>query len=360
MFLSSVDKVYATDEESAKRLHDAAKHLNYNLDTAESQVVTLTSEVLDKVTSIGEACSGNNPYNTVANVVEGFVDLENSQKRRVRLWLPEAGIDVKATILLIHGYGEHSGRYHHVAEALSKAGYQMLGYDHKYHGDDENSVGSYKITQIKSFDELVNDAQAFVSFIERKYPDVPYFLMGHSMGGLISVLVSLNLQDSWNAKGMILSGPAIRVAGNVISPYPYTCFFSALTRLISFVIPYFPAPGAPNRHISRNETVRKASREDPKMIGEYVTARFAEHFVYGGSIKAQRGLDKIKTPFFIVYGTSDKIVDPKGAMMLFDKAPSDDKDIKAFVGAFHEVFTDPVYREEVLSDFRNWLDAKVS
>lgn len=108
----------------------------------------------------------------------------------------DQGTEVRASIVLSHGYADHTGRYHHVAKFFCDHGFQMIAIDHKYHGDDPNFVG-WKIKEIKSFDEFRNDISEVLSIVELKYPDLPYFFLGHSMGGLIALMSTLELQNRW-------------------------------------------------------------------------------------------------------------------------------------------------------------------
>merc|ERR1712080_90262 len=114
-------------------------------------------------------------------------------------------------------------------------------------------------TVIKSFDVFINDCVKIIHFVEAKFPDLPYFLFGHSMGGLIAAQATLKLQErrpSWKCKGVVLSAPAFRSQGNWLAPCPYACFFRGLANCMSCILPCLQTPAAPIKLLSRSPEVR--------------------------------------------------------------------------------------------------------
>src|SRR5690349_4002223 len=90
---------------------------------------------IEGMTTIDQPPPGYNPFQVTVNMWEGFLVLTNGQSRRFRQWIPDADFEAKATIVLLHGYGDHSQRYHHVAKYFCDQGFQVVAIDQKFHGD---------------------------------------------------------------------------------------------------------------------------------------------------------------------------------------------------------------------------------
>lgn len=105
----------------------------------------------------------------------------------------------KAAVVLVHGYGEHIGRYEYVAAALNRAGYTVSGADHRLHGRSEGFPRAY-VTEI---DQLVDDLKLVWDKAKAKHPDKPTFMLGHSMGGLVATCFALRHQDEMQGLGFI-------------------------------------------------------------------------------------------------------------------------------------------------------------
>jgi len=138
--------------------------------------------------------------------IEGtFQDAKNNNIFH-QSWLPEG--DIRAVILLAHGLSEHSGRYGHLVNSLVPLGYAIYSWDHLGHG---RSDGPRKyIDQFSDFTDVM--AMAFAQ-VKENHPTLPIFLLGHSMGGLISVNYLLDHQSDF--AGALLSAPAIKPKGGV-------------------------------------------------------------------------------------------------------------------------------------------------
>ena len=120
-----------------------------------------------------------------------------------KAWTPEK--EPKAAVCLIHGLGEHIGRYDHVGAAFADAGYALLGFDLRGHGKSGGQRG-----HAPSLDAFFNDMDDFGRDVAKRHPSAPRFLYGHSLGGLLSLSYSLSLK--MDARGMIISSPGLRTA----------------------------------------------------------------------------------------------------------------------------------------------------
>ncbi len=114
----------------------------------------------------------------------------------VQGWEPDA--QPKAVIALVHGLGEHTGRYAHVGKALTDAGYVLVGFDIRGHGKSGGARGHFS-----SLDVVMQDIRQFFQFVSQRYPNVPQFLYGHSLGGLLSLTYAV--QNKGGLNGVIVT-----------------------------------------------------------------------------------------------------------------------------------------------------------
>jgi alpha-beta hydrolase superfamily lysophospholipase len=258
-------------------------------------------------------------------------------------WLPEG--ESRAALLIVHGLAEHSGRYMNVANHFVPLGYAVYGVDHVGHG---KSSGTR--VYVERFEDYTETLKIYFDMVCRWQPDKPIFLVGHSMGGLIGADYLLSHQAELT--GAVLSGPAVKVHDTVS---PAAIFVG---KVISVLMPKLGLIGLEAEGVSRDPAVVQAYVTDPLVCRGKVTARLSAELV-----KAIRRVTaeatKITLPILIVQGGADKLVDPKGAQMLYDAVSSADKTIKIYDGLYHEVFNEPEH-DQVLGDIKGWLETHLS
>ena len=258
-------------------------------------------------------------------------------------WLPEG--DVRAVLLVIHGLGEHCGRYMNVVNYFVPLGYAIYGFDHIGHGKSEG-VREF----VERFEDYTNTLTIYYNMVKNLQPGKPLFLLGHSMGGLIASYCLLDHQA--NLKGAVISAPSIKVSDSI----------SKATIIVGKILSVI----APKMGLVRVVDANNISR-DPEVVRDYLN----DPLVFRGKTPVRLGAellkamlcvttkaDKITLPFIVLQGSEDKIVDPAGAQMLYDKASSKDKTIKVYEKLYHEVFNEPE-RARVLKDVETWLTAHV-
>jgi alpha-beta hydrolase superfamily lysophospholipase len=185
--------------------------------------------------------------------------------------------------------------------------------------------------------------------IAQRQPDKPMILVGHSMGGLIGAMYLIEGQHT--LRGAVLSGPLIKMQGSV-SP-----ILVLLVKTLSSFMPRFRLVGLDAEGVSRDPDVVRAYVEDPLVYGGKTTARLAAELSKAmARVAAEAG--KITCPLLIVQGGADRLVDPEGSRMLYDRAGSIDKTLKIYDGLYHEVFNEPE-RDVVLGDVKSWVEARV-
>ncbi len=257
-------------------------------------------------------------------------------------WLPDG--DVKAVIFLVHGLGEYCGRYTNHVNYLVPLGYAIYGLDHIGHGqcDGEREV-------IEHFSDYTDTLTTYFKMVKGWQPGKPVFILGHSMGGLIACDYLLDHQADF--KGAILSAPAIKVSES-ISPMTIS-----MGKILSFIAPKAGVLALDATGISRDPEVVKAYVNDPLVFHGKTPARLAAEMLKAMQ-RVTAEVDKITLPFIVIQGSADKLVDPGGAQLLYDKAGSKDKTLKVYQGFYHEVHNEPE-REVMFKDLETWLATRI-
>jgi alpha-beta hydrolase superfamily lysophospholipase len=258
-------------------------------------------------------------------------------------WVPDNS--PKAMVHVMHGYAEHIDRYGNVVNELLPAGYAVFGTDHRGHGKSQGKRG-----HVKSFQEFIDDEKQFRrDVIRARFPGIPYFVLGHSMGSLIAMnYVEQNAED---IKGLVLSGTGSQPGTDIPK------ILLTLTKILSKILPavHVKSP-LPPEFISRDMAVVKAYIDDP-LVYNVITPRLAHEMNRYVVIGAQNAF-KIKTPVLIQLGSRDTAF--SGQKELFEMIGAKDKTFKQYEGLKHEVYNELVAdRVKVLADLRNWLDRHV-
>jgi alpha-beta hydrolase superfamily lysophospholipase len=255
-------------------------------------------------------------------------------------WLPDG--DVKAVLFVVHGLGEHSGRYMNHVNRFVPLGYAAYGLDHIGHG---KSDGPREV--IDRFTDFTDTLKIYYEMVKGWQPGKPIFILGHSLGGLITCTYLLDNQDKF--KGAIISAPAVKIPAN-ISQTTIT-----MGKILSAVAPRTGLLALDATGVSRDPEVVKAYVADLLVFHGKTPARLAAEML-GAMQRVTAEAAKITLPFIAVQGGADKLIDPGGAQMLYDKAGSKDKTLKVYEGLYHEVHNEPE-REVMFKDLESWLGA---
>jgi len=257
-------------------------------------------------------------------------------------WLPEG--NVRAVLLIVHGLGEHCGRYMNAVNHFVPLGYAVYGLDHIGHGKSE---GTREF--VERFEDYTNTLTIYYNMVKGWQTDKPIFLLAHSMGGLIALSYLLDHQADFT--GAVVSAPLIKVSDSISQATVIMAkILSALTPKVGLLA--LDATG-----ISRDPEVVRAYANDPLVFHGKTPARLAAESLKA-MLRVTAEAGRISLPFIVVQGGEDRLVDPAGAQMLYDRASSVDKTIRAYDGLYHEVFNEPE-RALVLKDVETWLAAHV-
>jgi acylglycerol lipase len=276
------------------------------------------------------------------NHIEGkFIGVRNIQVF-YQAWLPEG--EVKAVLPIIHGLGEHSGRYMNVVNHFVPLGYVVYGLDQIGHG---KSGGAREY--VERFEDYSETFTAYLKMVKQWQPGKPIFLLSHSIGGLIAAYYLLDHQAEF--QGAIFSAPVVKVASHVTKMTVFMAQTLSLLAPSAGVLPVDPST------ISRDPDVVKAYVDDPLVFHGKTTARLSAEMLRALTrVSAETG--KITLPFLAMQGGADRLVDPDGAQILYERAASKDKTLKIYDGLYHEIFNEPE-RGRVFKDIEDWLAAHV-
>ncbi|MCS7177678.1 MAG: alpha/beta hydrolase [Anaerolineae bacterium] len=253
-------------------------------------------------------------------------------------WRPEG--EPRAIVILVHGFGEHSGRYMNVVSHLVPRGHAIYALDHRGHGRSPGPRG-----YIHDWEEFREDIRAFVRMVAEQEPGRPLFLMGHSMGGLIVLEYALRYPEGLS--GVIASGPVLAQVG--LSPV-----LMVLARVLSRLWPRFAMnTGLDATSISRDPEVVATYRADP-LVHSTGTARLGTEMTRAIRWTHEHAREW-RLPLLILHGGADRLVPPEGSRRFFEHVPIADKERIEYEGGYHEPHND-THRAQVLADLERWLE----
>jgi len=243
----------------------------------------------------------------------------------------------RAIVLIVHGISEHSGRYEAVGRQLADAGFHVVAYDHRGHGQ---SGG--RRTYVDSFDELVDDLEDHLAEVRKL--GLPVVLLGHSMGGLIATAYATSSRPQPNF--LVLSAPALgaEVPSWQRAGAPY----------VSNLVPklFLPSPMATSV-LSRDPAVVEAYEQDP-LIKPGATVRLGAELLRTMEATNMQ-LSNVAVPTLVVHGADDELV-PASASVAIDDVEGVER--WELPGLRHEVFNEPE-GPSVLTDVINWINLRL-
>lgn len=250
-------------------------------------------------------------------------------------WEPDG--NAEATVCLLHGLGEHAGRYDHVARAFTAQGIAVHAIDLRGHGRSEGLRG-----HTPGLDQWLDDIRLL---IDHANASKARFLYGHSLGG--SLTLRFGLRPSTPLTGIIATGPALRRSFEVPT------LKLLLGRLMSKVWPTFSQHSGLNPHdISRDESVVQAYINDP-LVHDWASARLFIEATGAGEETLARAAE-FNQPLLLICGQEDRIIDVAACEAFFEAATSEDKTLRILPGLYHEVHNEPE-KARVIEDIVTWV-----
>lgn len=256
-------------------------------------------------------------------------------------WPLSCGLAERAVVVLVHGIGEHAGRYRHVAERLNDWGFAVRAADHYGHGASSGPRGG-----LPSVMRLVDDLALVVDDTRQAHPGVPLVLLGHSLGGLVAA--SFVARAVRKVDALVLSSPGLDPG--------LGAFQKLMIALLSRVAPDLRVGnGLDDAYLSHDPAVVRAYRDDP-LCHDRIGARLARFLADEGAV-VQAAAPQWQVPTLLIYAGDDRLVKPAASHAFAAAAPASVLSATCFQALYHEIFnerdTTPVF-----GTLRRWLDER--
>jgi acylglycerol lipase len=256
-----------------------------------------------------------------------------------RSWRPESA---RGVLVIVHGFNAHSGSYLWVAEQLMKAGLAVYALDLRGRGRSDGER-----FYVDSFADYVGDVERLVSLAKSAEPGLPLFVLGHSAGGVISCMYTLEHQAE--LAGLICESFAFQV--------PAPDFALAALRGLSHLAPHAHVLRLKNEDFSRDPKVVAAMNNDPLIAHETQPTKTVAEMARADE-RLKEGFPRMTLPVFILHGTHDKATKLSGSQFFYDHVGSADKTLKLYEGYYHDPLND-IGKETVLTDVKDWILARL-
>jgi acylglycerol lipase len=259
-----------------------------------------------------------------------------------RSWRPSAG-KPRAVGVIVPGFNSHSGYYQWVAEQLVDHGLAVYALDLRGRGKSDGER-----FYVETFADYVSDVATFITIAKSQEPGLPVFLLGHSAGGVVSCLYTLDHQAE--IAGLICESFAHEL--------PAPDFALAVLKGLSHVPPHAHVIKLNNEDFSRDSKVVEAMNHDPLIAHEVQpTQTIAEMVRADERLKREFGL--ITLPILILHGSADRAAKPSGSQRFYDMAGSKDKTLKLYAGHYHDLLND-IDKEIVMADIQEWINERIA
>ncbi len=257
------------------------------------------------------------------------------------VWRPDG--EPRAAVLLLHGFGEHSGRYEALGTFLAGRGRLVVAPDHRGHGRSSGQRG-----HVLRFDQYLDDLDAFVAQAREEYPETSdWFILGHSLGGLIAIRYAMRNQARY--QGLIVSNPLLGLSLKV--PVIKALVGRALSRV-------WPALSMGNEidpdHLARDPAVGQAYMADP-LVHHRVSTRWFTEMVGALEDTNAQAVHRLQLPTLFLLSTGDRLTDHTASERLFNRLTTKRKTLKVYDGWYHEIFNE-ADKQRVFADVVEWMD----
>lgn len=255
-----------------------------------------------------------------------------------RTWTPPLP---KRLIVLVHGYAEHSGRYEEIASWLARRGGAVSSYDHRGHG---RSAG--RRAHVRGFDEYLDDLAGMLEMAKAEHPTLPSHLVGHSMGGLITLAFLVERNPVLNSA--VTSGAAIDPDG--VSPVRI-----AIARALRSIWPTLRmGSGLELEGLSRDPAVVEKYLADPLVFRDMTASLGAE--LLGRAKRTAPRAAEVKIPLLMLHGEDDTLCSARGSRQFSAGLATEGSLLRVYPELRHEIFNEPE-REQVYADLWQWLES---
>jgi alpha-beta hydrolase superfamily lysophospholipase len=285
---------------------------------------------------------------TIMHTVAGSAALEEKAERVtssggleifVRSWRPARP---RAVVVIVHGFKSHSGYYGWTAAQLVDGGLAVYALDLRGRGESDGD--RFWVEKVADY---ISDVDTAVQLAKSREPGLPVFVLGHSAGGVLSCVYTLEHQAE--LAGLICESFAFQL--------PAPEFVLSVLKGLSHIAPHAHVLKLPNEGFSRDPKVVEAMNSDPLLADEVQPTHTVAEMVRADE-RLKEEFPLITLPVLIMHGTLDTVTKPSGSQFFYDMAGSKDKTLKLYDGHVHDLLND-VGKENVIADIKAWIAARV-
>lgn len=277
---------------------------------------------------------------TANDVVEERFEGRGGLGISFRSWRP--ALKPRAVLVIVPGFNSHSGYYDWVAGQCVAAGLAVYAVDLRGRGKSDGER-----FYVEAFDDYVSDVGGLVGEARAREPGLPVFLLGHSAGGVVACMYTLENQG--DLAGLVCESFAFQV--------PAPDFALAALKGLSHIFPHAHVLRLKNEDFSRDAAVVAAMNADPLIADETQPTNTVAEMARADE-RLKQEFPQFALPLLILHGTADKATKPSGSQLFYDKAGSSDKTLKLYEGHFHDLLND-VDKELVMDDIIGWIVAHI-
>ena len=258
-----------------------------------------------------------------------------------RSWQPEG--KARGVVVIVPGFNSHSGQYLWVGEQFAAKDLATYAIDLRGRGRSEGER-----FYVEKMEDYTDDVATLVTTAKSENPGLPVFVLGHSAGGVVSCIYTLDHQSEID--GLICESFAYDL--------PVPGFVLSILKGFDYIAPHLHVYTLKNENFSRDPQFVDFMNNDPLIKDESEPTQTATVMI-DASRRLNRNFPLIKLPVLILHGTEDKATNPSGSQFFYDNTSATDKTLKLYEGHYHDLLND-VDKEVVMADINDWIDARVS
>lgn len=268
------------------------------------------------------------------------IRLSNSQL--LRGFINSPGDNTRAGVILVHGIGEHTGRYTRWVKKFSEKGIAFVGVDLPGHGRSDGKRG-----YIKNYRVTAEMLDIIIGQYRKTFPGIPVFLYGHSLGG--GIVIQYLIESNPPVNGAILSSPFLRLA------FEPARIKIVIANIMKRIMPSLIQPSGLNpKHLSHDQKVVDDYVSDPLVHDKISVSLY--HSAMTAAALAFAKASEIRTPILVIHGSDDLLTSADGSLELASK--SDKITLKIFEGGYHELHNEPI-KDNVFTEIMAWMDKHI-
>jgi alpha-beta hydrolase superfamily lysophospholipase len=257
-----------------------------------------------------------------------------------RAWMPPTP---RRALAIVHGFAEHSGRYDHVGAWFSTRDCAVHAYDQRGHGRSDGARG-----YVDSFARLLDDLESFLDVVRCEHPEHPLFVLGHSMGGLLTA--ALLAERKPDLVGAIVTGPALALGSGVSRTK------LRLARVLRRFAPTMKlGAGISSDDLSRDPEVVKAYDDDP-LVFRHATAALGAEMMDAALRTGAVGM-QVRTPMLLLHGEADRLCPAQGTRSFHSQLRGAGHRLRVYPRLRHEILNEPE-QEQVFEDVLGWIEER--